>query len=155
MTVPENHISHERVPGRCIHGLRLSREWTPEQPGRQGNLGAVFMPQARFARAGRNSIDRSGVNVPHHASLRRHVLLCNHLSQNGEIPFTARVAARSFDDFEGASRHDSEEFMGVPARRMVLHSEFREPVTKEPGDRWDSRPGHWVVGARPKETGAL
>lgn len=136
--------------------------------GLQMNLGELFAPQAAPAQAGRRSIHRSGMGVPHATPHYEHVLLCSELSQKDMIPFKSRVVARSFDEFEDWSRHDGEEFVYVLSGEVTLYTEFYEPVPLGAGDAWyiDSRLGHrvvsrgaedaqvlWVSTTNPKHTG--
>jgi len=111
------------------------------------HLGELFAPPAAEGGVARRSICRSGAGIAHNTPYYKHLLLCTDLSRKDMVPFKTQIVARIFDEFEGWSRHEGEEFVYVLEGSVRLFTEFYEPVDLVPGDCWylDSRMGHRVI----------
>ncbi|MFQ3594796.1 MAG: helix-turn-helix domain-containing protein, partial [Sphingomonadaceae bacterium] len=75
--------------------------------------------------------------------------LCTDLRRKRMIPILTRIRARTTGEFGDLVRHQGEEFIYVLAGRIVVHSEFYDPVVLEKGEGIyiDSTMGHaYVVG---------
>ena len=76
--------------------------------------------------------------------------LCTELRKKRMIPVLTRIRAKSVEDFGELVRHSGEEFIYVIEGRIVVHTEFYDPVTLEQGGSIyiDSNMGHaYVVAA--------
>jgi quercetin dioxygenase-like cupin family protein len=63
------------------------------------------------------------------------------------LPYTARIRARTLEEFGGWVRHDGEEFLMVLTGVVRLYTEFYEPIELRRGDSayYDATMGHNVV----------
>lgn len=70
--------------------------------------------------------------------------LCPELRRKRMIPVLARVRAKSLDEFGELIRHSGEEYTHVLEGRVVLHTEFYDPLVLEVGESVyiDSNMGH-------------
>ena len=70
--------------------------------------------------------------------------LCPELRRKRMIPVLAHVRAKTLDQFGELVRHSGEEYTYVLEGRVVLHTEFYDPVTLEAGESVyiDSNMGH-------------
>lgn len=70
--------------------------------------------------------------------------LCTELRRKRMIPIITRIRAKSVDEFGELVRHPGEEFIYVITGRIVVHTEFYDPVTLEEGESIyiDSNMGH-------------
>lgn len=70
--------------------------------------------------------------------------LCPELRQKRMIPVLVRLRARDLEEFGELVRHDGEEYTYVVRGRVMLHTEFYEPVLLEEGASVyiDSTMGH-------------
>lgn len=75
--------------------------------------------------------------------------LCPELRRKRMIPVLTRIRARSVEDFGALVQHAGEEFIYVLKGRVVVHTEFYDPVTLSEGDSiyLDSTMGHAYVAA--------
>jgi mannose-6-phosphate isomerase-like protein (cupin superfamily) len=75
--------------------------------------------------------------------------LCTDLRRKRMIPILTRIRARSASEFGELVRHQGEEFVFVLEGRIVVHSEFYDPVVLEEGEGIyiDSTMGHAYVVA--------
>ena len=73
--------------------------------------------------------------------------LCTELRRKRMIPVLTHVRAKSVQEFGALVRHPGEEFIFVVSGRIVVHSEFYDPVTLEDGQSIyiDSNMGHAYV----------
>ena len=71
-------------------------------------------------------------------------VLCTDLANKKMHPAINTVSVRTLEAAGGLSRHDGEEFVYVLDGKLVLASEFYEPLQLEAGDSvyFDSRMGH-------------
>ena len=70
--------------------------------------------------------------------------LCTELRRKRMVPVTAKVRAKSLDEFGPLVRHAGEEFFYVVRGRIVVHTDFYDPVTLSEGQSMyiDSTMGH-------------
>ena len=70
--------------------------------------------------------------------------LCPELRRKRMIPVLARLRAKSLGEFGNLVRHSGEEYSYVLEGRVVLHTEFYDPMTLEVGESVyiDSNMGH-------------
>lgn len=75
--------------------------------------------------------------------------LCPELRRKRMIPVLTRIRARSVEDFGELVHHSGEEFIYVLEGRVVVHTEFYDPVSLGEGDSiyLDSTMGHAYVTA--------
>lgn len=104
-------------------------------------------PSQEKAHSGRRDITRGSQAEQHPTQTYEHELHATQLSQKKMIPFKTRVHARSFDEFNEWVRHGGEEFMYVLEGKVMLYTEFYEPVALEKGDSayYDCTMGHALV----------
>ena len=84
--------------------------------------------------------DALRVNTPNYD----YYYLCPELRRKRMIPVIARVRAKSLEEFGELVRHSGEEYTYVLEGRVVLHTEFYDPLTLEVGESVyiDSNMGH-------------
>lgn len=76
--------------------------------------------------------------------------LCTELRRKRMIPVTAKVRAKSLEEFGPLVRHAGEEYFYVVKGRIVVHTEFYDPVVLDEGQSMyiDSTMGHaYLVAA--------
>lgn len=75
--------------------------------------------------------------------------LCPELRKKRMVPVLTRIRARSVEDFGELVHHSGEEFIYVLEGRVVVHTEFYDPITLSEGDSiyLDSTMGHAYVTA--------
>lgn len=80
------------------------------------------------------------VNTPNYD----YYYLCTELRRKRMIPILARIRAKSLSEFGDLVRHSGEEFFFVVSGRVVVHTEFYDPVVLEEGESMyiDSNMGH-------------
>ena len=73
--------------------------------------------------------------------------LCTELRRKRMIPLVTKIRARSVEEFGDLIRHPGEEFVYVVSGRIVVHTEFYDPVPLEQGQSIyiDSQMGHAYV----------
>lgn len=73
--------------------------------------------------------------------------LCTELRRKRMIPIVTRIRAKSVDEFGDLVRHPGEEFIFVVSGRVVVHTEFYDPVVLNEGQSIyiDSNMGHAYV----------
>ncbi|WP_419808268.1 helix-turn-helix domain-containing protein [Sphingomonas sp.] len=73
-----------------------------------------------------------------------YLYLCTELRRKRMIPVLAKVRARTLDQFGPLVRHAGEEYFFVVSGRVVVHTEFYDPVTLDTGQSMyiDSTMGH-------------
>jgi len=73
--------------------------------------------------------------------------LCTELRRKRMIPVVTRVRAKSAEEFGDLVHHPGEEFIFVIQGRIVVHTEFYDPVVLEEGESIyiDSNMGHAYV----------
>lgn len=83
------------------------------------------------------------VNTPNYD----YYYLCTELRRKRMIPALTRVRAKSVRQFGDLVRHSGEEFIYVVSGRVIVHTEFYDPVTLEEGESIyiDSNMGHAYV----------
>ena len=75
--------------------------------------------------------------------------LCTELRRKRMIPVLTRIRSKSLGEFGDLVRHSGEEYVHVLEGRIVVHTEFYDPVTLENGEGIyiDSNMGHAYVAA--------
>jgi transcriptional regulator with XRE-family HTH domain len=75
--------------------------------------------------------------------------LCTELRRKRMIPVITHVRAKSVEEFGDLVHHSGEEFIYVVSGRIVVHTEFYDPVTLAAGESIyiDSNMGHGYVTA--------
>jgi transcriptional regulator with XRE-family HTH domain len=83
------------------------------------------------------------VNTPNYD----YYYLCTELRRKRMIPVITRVRAQSVEEFGDLVHHSGEEFIYVVSGRIVVHTEFYDPVMLETGESIyiDSNMGHAYV----------
>ncbi|WEJ99616.1 MAG: XRE family transcriptional regulator [Candidatus Sphingomonas phytovorans] len=73
--------------------------------------------------------------------------LCTELRRKRMIPLITRIRSKSAEEFGELIHHPGEEFIYVVSGRIVVHSEFYDPVSLEEGQSiyLDSTMGHAYV----------
>ena len=114
-------------------GIDLPQLLKPTKPKRQSS--------------GRRDLTSRGDGKQHPTPTYEHELLSCQLAQKRMIPFKTIVRARRFEEFQEWVRHDGEEFLMVLEGRILMYSEFYEPLAMVAGDSlyFDSDMGHALV----------
>src|SRR5438045_9386647 len=84
--------------------------------------------------------------------------LCPELRRKRMIPVLARLRVKSLEEFGDLVRHSGEEYTYVLEGRVVLHTEFYDPLTLEVGESGytDSHMGHaYIAGQAGREARGL
>ncbi|MFV0623585.1 helix-turn-helix domain-containing protein [Sphingomonas sp. ac-8] len=75
--------------------------------------------------------------------------LCTELRRKRMVPVLTKIRAHSSEQFGELVRHSGEEFLYVLSGRIIVQTEFYDPVTLEPGQALyiDSSMGHAYLAA--------
>ena len=133
------------VVHKLVHGLGI-------------DLPQLFSePSSGAQPSGRRDITRRGEGRPHPTATYEHELLATDLSHKKMVPFTTRVRARHFEDFQEWIRHDGEEFLYVLSGSILFYTEFYEPVRLNAGDSayYDCTMGHVLVSVSESDAEVL
>ena len=98
-------------------------------------------PQQVTARRSMGDLDRAvRVETPNY----EYYYLCTELRRKRMIPVVTRIRAKSLDEFGALVRHAGEEFVYVLKGRVMVATEFYDPVTLDEGQSMyiDSNMGH-------------
>ncbi len=120
-------------------GMRMSELFAEETGGDQS--------LAVTARRSLGDIDKSvRVKTPNYD----YYYLCTELRRKRMVPVITKIRASSREEFGELVRHDGEEFFYVLKGRIVVHTQFYDPVTLEEGQAIyiDSGMGHAYVAAQ-------
>ena len=95
----------------------------------------------------RRDITRKGEGTPHPTVTYEHELLASPLIRKKMIPFKTTVRTHSWGEYEDWVRHDGEEFLYVLSGRIMLYTEFYEPIELTVGDSayYDCEMGHALL----------
>ena len=117
----------------------------------------LFTPPERPRVSGRMAVTKAAEGQAHATATYEHRLLAGALTTKQMLPYTARIRARSLDEFGGWVRHDGEEFLFVLTGVARLYTEFHEPVDLRRGDSayYDASMGHNVVSLSPEDATIL
>src|SRR5688572_11872863 len=118
-------------------GMRMSELFAEE---------SEEQPQAVTARRSLGDIDKSvRVTTPNYD----YYYLCTELRRKRMVPVITKIRASSREEFGELVRHAGEEFIYVIKGRVVVHTQFYDPVTLEEGQAIyiDSDMGHAYVTA--------
>lgn len=107
----------------------------------------VDTPQQITARRSMGDLDRAvRVDTPNY----EYYYLCTELRRKRMIPVLTRIRAKSLEEFGTLVRHVGEEYIYVLKGRVIVATEFYDPVTLEEGQSMyiDSNMGHaYLAGA--------
>lgn len=117
----------------------------------------LFTPPSRPQVSGRMAVTKAGEGQAQATATYEHRLLAGALRAKQMLPYTARIRARSVDEFDGWVRHDGEEFLFVLTGVVRLYTEFYEPVDLRRGDSayYDATMGHNVISLSPEDATIL
>lgn len=138
-------VEHDRLTLTYDKLLRLSQRLNM----RLSELFAEPEDAAEPAVTARRSLGRIGDAVRVETRNYDYYYLCTELRKKRMIPVLTRIRARSVEDFGELVQHSGEEFIYVLEGRIVVHTEFYDPVTLEQGASIyiDSNMGHAYVVA--------
>ncbi|MDW4547750.1 XRE family transcriptional regulator [Defluviimonas sp. D31] len=107
----------------------------------------LFTPPSKAQISGRMAVTKAAEGQAHATATYEHRLLAGTLRAKQMLPYTARIRARSIEEFDGWVRHDGEEFLYVLTGVARLYTEFYEPVDLRRGDSayYDATMGHNVI----------
>lgn len=96
---------------------------------------------------GRRSIGRVDRAIRVKTSNYDYHYLCTELRRKRMIPIITHIRAKSAREFGELVRHDGEEFIFVIKGRIIVHTEYYDPVPLEEGESMylDSSMGHAYV----------
>ncbi len=114
-------------------------------------------PKPQTQTLGRRDLTRSGEGQHHPTPTYEHELLSCQLAQKRMIPFKTIVRARHFEEFSEWVRHDGEEFLMVLEGKILMYTEYYEPLPLESGDSiyFDSAMGHALVSVSEEDAVVL
>lgn len=133
-------VEHDRLTLTYDKLLLLSQRLNMSLSELFANVGDAPEP-AVTARRSIGRVDASvRVNTPNYD----YYYLCPELRRKRMIPILARVRAKSVEEFGEQVRHSGEEYTHVLEGRVVLHTEFYDPIVLEVGESVyiDSNMGH-------------
>lgn len=138
-------VEHDRLTLTYDKLLKLSQRLNM----RLSELFAEPEDAAEPAVTARRSLGRIGDAVRVETKNYDYHYLCTELRKKRMIPILTRIRAKSVEDFGELVRHSGEEFIYVIEGRIVVHTEFYDPVTLEQGASIyiDSNMGHAYVVA--------
>jgi transcriptional regulator with XRE-family HTH domain len=138
-------VEHDRLTLTYDKLLRLSQRLNM----RLSELFAEPDDAAEPAVTARRSLGRINDAVRVETKNYDYHYLCTELRKKRMIPILTRIRAKSVEDFGELVRHSGEEFIYVIEGRIVVHTEFYDPVTLEQGASIyiDSNMGHAYVVA--------
>ncbi|WP_301183157.1 helix-turn-helix domain-containing protein [Sphingomonas quercus] len=101
-------------------------------------------PAAGAVPTGRRSIGTLAQSVHVNTQNYDYYYLCTELRHKRMIPSVTRIRAKSLEEFGELVRHPGEEFIYVVEGRIIVHSEFYDPVILNVGEfiYIDSSMGH-------------
>jgi transcriptional regulator with XRE-family HTH domain len=107
----------------------------------------LFTPPSKAQVSGRMAVTKAAEGQCHATATYEHRLMAGALSTKKMLPYTARIRARTLEEFGGWVRHDGEEFLMVLTGVVRLYTEFYEPIELRRGDSayYDATMGHNVV----------
>lgn len=113
------------------------------------DITAFFAPASQAISNGIRSICRKGEGIALTTARYDAQVLCTDIANKRMHPAIDTVTVGSLDAAGGYSRHDGEEFLHVLSGRLLLATEFYEPVILETGDSiyFDSHMGHAYLSA--------
>jgi len=111
------------------------------------DIATLFADDGSRAVTGRRSVTRKGQGATYNTKNYSYELLCSDLARKRLVPLLAIVKARDMKAFGALQAHHGEEVFYVLEGRVILHSEFYEPIELSAGDcvYLDSRMGHGCV----------
>ncbi len=137
-----SRVENEQTLVSAHHLYQLSRTLGVD-------ITAFFENQSKALSTGIRSICRKGEGVPIATARYEAQVLCTDIANKRMHPAIDTLTITTLDDAGGFSRHDGEEFLYVLNGRLLLATEFYEPLVLEPGDSiyFDSHMGHAYLSA--------
>lgn len=119
--------------------IRLAR-------GLSVDIAALFSADTTSV-TGRRTISRKGSGVKYDTPNYQYEMLCTDLARKRMVPLLAHVKAREAKAFGPLLSHDGEEVLYVVSGKVVLHTEYYEPILLDEGDcaYFDSQMGHACI----------
>ena len=139
-------VEHDRLTLTYDKLLQLSQRLNMRMSELFAEEDAAQEPAAVTARRSIGSLEGAvEVSTPNY----EYHYLCPELRRKRMIPVVAKIRARSLEEFGELVRHPGEEFVFVLSGRIVVHTEFYDPVTLGEGESiyLDSTMGHAYVAA--------
>lgn len=117
----------------------------------------LFTPPSRPRASARMAVTTAAEGQAQATATYEHRLLAGALRDKRMLPYTARIRARTLEEFGGWVRHDGEEFLYVLTGIVRLYTEFCEPVDLRRGDSayYDASMGHNVISLSPEDATVL
>ncbi|WHO38415.1 XRE family transcriptional regulator [Sphingobium sp. AP49] len=136
-------VEHDRLTLTYDKLLQLSQRLNI----RMSELFAENDPTPEVAVTARRSLGDLARAVRVNTANYDYFYLCTELRRKRMIPVVTRVRAKSAEEFGDLVHHPGEEFIFVIQGRIVVHTEFYDPVTLEEGESIyiDSNMGHAYV----------
>ena len=136
-------VEHDRLTLTYDKLLQLSRRLNI----RMSELFAENSATSEVQVTARRSIGELGRSVRVKTPNYDYFYLCTELRRKRMIPIITRIRAKSVEAFGELVRHAGEEFVYVVAGRVVVHTEFYDPVALDEGQSIyiDSNMGHAYV----------
>jgi len=139
-------VEHDRLTLTYDKLLQLSQRLNMRMSELFAEEDAAQEPAAVTARRSIGSLEAAvEVSTPNY----EYHYLCPELRRKRMIPVVAKIRARSLEEFGELVRHPGEEFVFVLSGRIVVHTEFYDPVTLGEGESiyLDSTMGHAYIAA--------
>ncbi|MCB2126544.1 MAG: helix-turn-helix transcriptional regulator [Rhodobacteraceae bacterium] len=117
----------------------------------------LFTPPSRPQASGRMAVTTAAEGQAQATATYEHRLLAGAFRTKRMLPYTARIRARTLEEFGGWVRHDGEEFLYVLTGVARLYTEFHEPVDLRRGDSayYDASMGHNIISLSPEDATVL
>ena len=139
-------VEHDRLTLTYDKLLQLSQRLNMRMSELFAEEDAAQEPAAVTARRSLGSLEAAvEVSTPNY----EYHYLCPELRRKRMIPVVAKIRARSLEQFGELVSHPGEEFVFVLSGRIVVHTEFYDPVTLGEGESiyLDSTMGHAYIAA--------
>jgi len=117
----------------------------------------LFTPPSRPQASGRMAVTTAAEGQAQATATYERRLLAGAFRTKRMLPYTARIRARTLEEFGGWVRHDGEEFLYVLTGVARLYTEFHEPVDLRRGDSayYDASMGHNIISLSPEDATVL
>src|ERR1700761_5287622 len=104
--------------------------------GLQIDIAELFASEARaevLLPSARRTFTPKGEGQPVIVGSQAYNYLCTELAGKKMTPMTGLIRSRSLEESNGLLKHEGEEFTYVLEGRMILHTEFYQPLTLDVG----------------------
>lgn len=134
-------IENEQISPTFMAVTKLARGLNIDMPQ------LFTRPKQPRQMGGRRDITLKGHGKLHPTPTYEHELLATQLTTKRMIPYKTTVRARSFNDYNDWVRHDGEELLYVLSGKVMLYTEFYEPIELQEGDSayYDCEMGHALI----------